>query len=138
LGPLRYFLDIEVVRSSLGIEINQCKYGLNILTEIDMFDCRLIDTHMDLNIKLLPGHGEPLKDPIRYKRLKDRIDYLIIRRPDIFFDVSIVSQFFSALCDSHYWDTFIRIIIYINNAPGRGLLYENNDDVKITCYSYVD
>jgi hypothetical protein len=66
LGPLRYFLCIEVAQSSSCIAINQRKYALDILSETGMLDYRSIDTHMDPNFKLLPGQGEPLKEPGRY------------------------------------------------------------------------
>jgi hypothetical protein len=55
LGPLKYYLGIEVVRSSSVIAINQRKYAVNILIETGMLDCRDSDTLMDPNVKLLPG-----------------------------------------------------------------------------------
>ncbi|PNX68831.1 putative copia-type protein [Trifolium pratense] len=92
---------------------------------------------MDPSVKLLPGQREPLKDPGRYRRLVGRLNYLTVTRPDITFAVSIVSQFLNAPCDSH-WDAVVRILRYIKNAPGRGLLYEDKGDAKITCYSDAD
>ena len=56
-----------------------------------MLNCKPIDTLMDLNIKLLPGQGEPLTDPGRYQRLVGKLNYLTITRPDISFVVSVVS-----------------------------------------------
>ena len=45
---------------------SQRKYVLDILEEIDMLDCKLVDTPMDSNVKLLPERGELLRDPRRY------------------------------------------------------------------------
>ena len=45
---------------------NQIKYGLEILEETGMPDCKPINTPMDLNVKLVPGQGEPLHDLRRY------------------------------------------------------------------------
>ena len=34
-----------------------------------MLDYKPVDTPMDPNVKLVPGQGEPLRDPGRYRRL---------------------------------------------------------------------
>ncbi|KAF3657316.1 hypothetical protein FXO38_13745 [Capsicum annuum] len=87
LGRLKYFLGIEVTQSSLGIVVSQRKYALDILEETGMMGCRPIDTPMDPNAKLLPGQGDPLSDPGRYRRLVGKLNYLIVTRPDISFPV---------------------------------------------------
>ncbi|PNX72504.1 putative copia-type protein [Trifolium pratense] len=133
MRPLRYFLGIEAAQSSPGIAINQLKYALDILSETSMLDCRPIDTHMDPNVKLLPGQWEPLKDPGRYRRLVGKLNYLTATRPDITFVVSTVSQFLNS-----HWNAVVRILRYLKNAPGRGLLHEDKGDAKITCYSDAD
>ncbi|XP_050908223.1 secreted RxLR effector protein 161-like [Lathyrus oleraceus] len=51
--------------------------------------------------------------------------------------VSMVSQFLSAPCNTH-WNAVIRVLRYIKNAPGTCLLYEDKGDAKITCYSDAD
>ena len=53
LGKLKYFLDIEVTRSNSRVVISQRKYTLNILADICMLDCKLVDTPMDPNVKLV-------------------------------------------------------------------------------------
>jgi hypothetical protein len=50
---LRYFLGIEVAQSKDGIAISRRKYVLDILEETGMLDCKLVDTPMDPNVKLL-------------------------------------------------------------------------------------
>ncbi|XP_073219500.1 secreted RxLR effector protein 161-like [Cicer arietinum] len=102
-----------------------------------MLDCRLRDTPMDPNVKLLPGQGEPLQDPGRYRRLVGKLNYLTLNRPNITFVVSVVSQFLSAPCDSH-WNVVIHILRYIKNAPGKGLLYEHNGNSGVVGYSNAD
>ncbi|RVW37330.1 Retrovirus-related Pol polyprotein from transposon RE2 [Vitis vinifera] len=129
LGKLKYFLGIEIVQSSSGVVLSQRKYALNILEETGMLDCKPVDTPMDPNIKLIPGQGEPLGDPGRYRRLVGKLNYLTITRPDIFFPVSVVSQFLQSPCDSH-WDAVIRILRYIKSTPGQGVLYENRDHTQ--------
>ena len=118
LGKLKYFLGIEIAKSSSGVILSQQKYALDILEEIGMLDCKSVDTPMDPNVKLVPGQGESLGDPARYRRLVGKLNYLTITRPNISFPVSVVSQFLQSPCDSH-WDAVIRILRYIkkNTRP---------------------
>ncbi|RVW39243.1 Retrovirus-related Pol polyprotein from transposon TNT 1-94 [Vitis vinifera] len=112
LGKLKYFLGIEIAQSSS-------------------------DTPMDPNVKLVPGQGEPLGDPGRYRRLVGKLNYLTITRPDISFPVSVVSQFLQSPCDSH-WDAVIRILRYIKSTPGQGVLYENRGHTQVVGYTDAD
>ena len=107
LGKLKYFMGIEIA-SSFGVVLSQRKYVLDILEEINILDCKSVDTPMDPNVKLVPGQGESLGDPRRYRRLVGKLNYLTMTWPDMFFPVSIVSQFLQSPCDSH-WDVVIRI-----------------------------
>ena len=66
LGRLKYFLGIEIAQSKFGVVMNQRKYALEILEETCMLDCKLVDTPMDPNVKLVLGQGEPLRDQGRY------------------------------------------------------------------------
>ena len=49
--------------------ISQRKYTLDILADTGTSDYKPVDTPMDPNVKLVPGQGEPLQDPMRYRRL---------------------------------------------------------------------
>ncbi|XP_047262141.1 secreted RxLR effector protein 161-like isoform X1 [Capsicum annuum] len=92
---------------------------------------------MDLNAKLLPRKGEPLSDPERYRQLVGKLNYLTVTRPDIFFPVSVVSQFMTSPCDS-YWDTVVRILRYIKSSPGKELLFEDRGHGHIIGYTDAD
>ncbi|RVW93623.1 Retrovirus-related Pol polyprotein from transposon RE1 [Vitis vinifera] len=137
LGKLKYFLGIEIAQSSSGVVLSQRKYALDILEETGMLDCKPVDTPMDPNVKLVPGQGEPLGDPGRYRRLVGKLNYLTITRPDISFPVSVVSQFLQSPCDSH-WDAIIRILRYIKSTPGQGVLYENRGHTQVVGYTDAD
>ncbi|RVW51141.1 Retrovirus-related Pol polyprotein from transposon TNT 1-94 [Vitis vinifera] len=137
LGKLKYFLGIEIAQSSSGVVLSQRKYALDILEETGMLDCKPVDTPMDPNVKLVPGQGEPLGDPGRYRRLVGKLNYLTITRPDISFPVSVVSQFLQSPCDSH-WDAVIRILRYIKSTPGQGVLYQNRGHTQVVGYTDAD
>ncbi|RVX13347.1 Retrovirus-related Pol polyprotein from transposon RE2 [Vitis vinifera] len=85
-----YVDDIVITSSDQeGVVISQRKYALDILEETGMLECKPVDTSMDPNVKLVPGQGEPLRDPGRYRRLVGKLNYLSITRPDISFPVSV-------------------------------------------------
>ena len=114
--------------------MSQMKYALDILEETNMLECKPVDTPMDPNVKLVPGQGEPLRDPGRYRRLVVKLNYLTITRPDISFPVSVVSQFLQSPCDNH-WDVVISILRYIKGTLGQGMLYEDRGYTQIVGYT---
>nr|CAN78392.1 hypothetical protein VITISV_034679 [Vitis vinifera] len=116
LGKLKYCLGIEIAQSSSGVVLSQRKHSY------------------DPNVKLIPGQGEPLGDPGRYRRLVGKLNYFTITCPDISFPVNVVSQFLQSPCDSH-WDVVIHILRYIKSTPGQGVLYENIGHTQVVGYT---
>lgn len=60
LGSLRYFLGIEIARSSNGIVLSQRKYVLDLLAETGMLGCRPIASPIDKNHKLCAESEDPV------------------------------------------------------------------------------
>ena len=57
LGKLTHFLGIEIAHSNSSVVMSQRKYVLDILEETGMLDCKLVNTSMDLNVKIVFGQG---------------------------------------------------------------------------------
>lgn len=83
LGGLKYFLGIEVLRSSAGIYISQRKYILDLLTEVGMVDAKPADLPMIPNHRLDIVQGALLIDREQYQRLMGKLIYLSHTRSDI-------------------------------------------------------
>ncbi|XP_031254798.1 uncharacterized protein LOC116112821 [Pistacia vera] len=92
LGPLRYFLGLEVARSTKGIHLCQRKYTPNILSDSGTLGSKPAKLPMDQNLKLSEDSGTPLSDPSPFRRLIGRLIYLTITRPDISYSVQLLSQ----------------------------------------------
>lgn len=111
LGRLKYFLGIEVARSSEGIFLSQRKYILDILAETGMIGAKGCSFPMEQNLHLTPDDGDFLDDPSVYRRLVGRLIYLTITRPDITYSVNILSQFMQKPRSTHMAATY-RVLRY--------------------------
>uniref|UniRef100_A0ACD5W9H1 Uncharacterized protein n=1 Tax=Avena sativa TaxID=4498 RepID=A0ACD5W9H1_AVESA len=134
LGPLRYFLGIEVSSTSDGFYISQEKYIQDLLARAALGDERTVETPMELNVKLQPTDGDPLPDPTRYRHLVGSLVYLAVTRPDISYLVHILSQFVSAPTTVHY-SHLLRVLRYLRGTITRRLLFPRSSSLQLQCYS---
>ena len=118
LGKLKYFLSIEVAYSTQGIFISQQKYVTDLLVETWKIWCKLVSTLMDPNHKLEEAKEEPIVDKRMYQRLVGRLMYLAHTRPDIFYSVSVISQFMHDPREPHLQSTY-RVLHYLKGNPGK-------------------
>jgi hypothetical protein len=63
LGPLSYFLRIEVTSTPDGYYLSQRKYIHDLLDHVVVTDHHSVDTPMELNTHLHATYGVPLEDP---------------------------------------------------------------------------
>ena len=91
LGEIRYFLGLEVEKSSQRIFVSQRKYVLDLLKETRMGKCQLRHLPMDQHINLSLDKGESLPNYEQYRRLVGKLFYLTISRPYIVYTVHILS-----------------------------------------------
>ena len=91
LGPLKYFLGIEVARNEKGLFLCQRKYALEIVEECGLLGAKPIEFPMETNHKLALATGKLLSDPTQYRRLVGRLIYLTLTRPELSYSVHILS-----------------------------------------------
>ena len=136
LGKLRYFLGMEIARSRQGISVSQRKYTLDLLEETGMLGCKASSTPVELGNKDRIFKGEPV-DRTKYQQLVGKLIYLSHTRPDIAFAVSLVSQYMHNPCQGHL-DAVYRILKYLKQAPGKGLLFKKSGDRRIEAFTDAD
>ncbi|XP_026452224.1 uncharacterized protein LOC113352640 [Papaver somniferum] len=137
LGHLRYFLGIEVDRSSKGYFVSQVKYSTDIIHCAGFTDNKTVDTPLEVNVKYNPTDGKILSNPTLYRQLVGSLNYLTITRPDISHVVHVVSQFVSAPRSTHY-AVVLRILRYLKGTLHQGLHFSSTSDLKLKAYSDSD
>nr|GMC80266.1 Retrovirus-related Pol polyprotein from transposon RE2 [Ipomoea batatas] len=137
LGSIKFFLGIEVDRTPHGLVLSQRKYALDILAESGLEGCRPSAFPIEQNHKLRADCDGALVDASRYRRLVGRLLYLTVTRPDITYAVNILSQFVSTPRQQHM-DAAYRLLRYLKNAPGQGILLSNSTELDLLAYCDAD
>jgi hypothetical protein len=137
LGNLKYFLGLEVARSTKGISLCQRKYVLDILSDSGILGSKPVITPMEQNLKISQSTGEILADPSPYRRLVGRLLYLTVTRPDISYSVQKLSQFMSKPTSMHLSAAY-RVLRYIKGTSGQGLFFPNHSDLQLKAFSDSD
>ncbi|KAJ9556664.1 hypothetical protein OSB04_011278 [Centaurea solstitialis] len=137
LGELKYFIGIEVAKTSSGLVLSQRKYALDILEDCGMEGCRPSPFPIEQNIKLVMDDKEPKVDASHYRRLIGRLLYLQATRPDIAYSVNPLSQFVSDPRQNHM-DALSRILRYLKATPGQGILLPKEGGTSLVAYSDSD
>ena len=134
LGPLSYFMGIEVLRTAKGYYLSQCKYIQDLIARSGISDNRTATTPMELHLQLLPTDGSPLEDPSRYRHIVGSLVYLTVTRPDVAHAVHILSQFVSAPTSVHYGH-LLRVLRYLRGTSSRCLFYASDSPLQLHAYS---
>ena len=91
LGPLNYFLGLDVSSSVDGYYLTQAKYASDMISRASITDSKIVDTPIKYNCRLNSHDGESLSDATLYRQLIRSLIYLTITCPDISYAVHVVS-----------------------------------------------
>jgi hypothetical protein len=133
LGPLRYFLGIEISFTSEGFFLSQEKYIQDLLDRASLTDHRTIETPMELNVHLTPIDGEPLEYPTHYRHIVGSLVCLGVIRPDILYFVYILSQFVSTLTQIHC-SPLLHVLRYLRGTISHHLFFSQCSSLQLQTY----
>ncbi|KAL4012021.1 hypothetical protein IC575_029093 [Cucumis melo] len=102
-----------------------------------MLGCRPADTPIEFKCKLGNSDDQVSVDKEQYQRLVGKLIYLSHTRPDISFAVSVVSQFMQAPYEKHM-EAINRILRYLKNTPGKGLMFRKTNRKTNEAYTGSD
>jgi hypothetical protein len=112
MGPLHFFLGLEISQDASGIKLSQAKYARDLLERFHLTDYKSAPTHFLSGVKLEDGGDTPLVDNTLYRQLVGSLLYLTHSRPDLSYAVGAVSRFMQELHELH-WKAGKCIIRYV-------------------------
>ncbi|KAL0430697.1 UNVERIFIED_CONTAM: Retrovirus-related Pol polyprotein from transposon RE2 [Sesamum radiatum] len=137
LGVARYFLGLQIARSTAGLSLTQSKYIHDILSDTGLLDAKSVTTPLPQGVKLCAESGSFLPDPEPYRRLIDRLLYLGFTRPDISYGIQQLSQFLLHPCTGH-WAAALHLVRYLKGTPHTGLFFPSSSSFEVRAYCDAD
>ncbi|KAM1079132.1 hypothetical protein ACFX2B_013731 [Malus domestica] len=136
LGPLHYFLGIQISKTAKGLFLSQQKYVQDLLVKTEMLDSKPCDTPCLPSNRLLKDDGDPYPNPTLYRSVVGALQYLTFTRPDIAFSVHQVCQFMQHPMVSHF-TAVKRILRYLKGTMSCGITYSQGD-LALSAFSDAD
>lgn len=131
LGPLNYFLGVQVQYSGSGVYLSQSKYIIDLLADANMDGCKGMSTPMSSQGSLYENCGSLVDDKV-YRRLLGKLQYLSFTRPDISFTVNKLAQFMHKPLDAHR-RALKRLLRYLHSTCNHGLHISSVKDSNGLC-----
>jgi hypothetical protein len=137
LGPLHYFLGIQVRRHRHGFHLHQASYATDVLDHAEMLNCKPASTPVDTKPKTYAAVGTPATDAAFYRSIVGALQYLTLTRPDIAYAVNQVCLHMHSPCDVH-WSLVKRILRYIRGTMSHSIHIHSSPSTAMVAYSDAD
>ena len=89
LGPLKYFLGLQIEYTSQGLFVHQSKYASDLVTKFNMLDCKPCLTPCSPTVHVSSQVSPLLLDPAVYRSMVGALQYLTFTRPDLSYSASL-------------------------------------------------
>jgi hypothetical protein len=129
MGPLQYFLGINVRRSDNYIE--------DLLERAGMSNCKPLPTPVDTKPKPSSADGKPITEASFYRSMAGALQYLTVTCPDIAFAIQQACLHMHSPRDVHF-TMLKRILRYIKETPNIGIHLRATTSPTLTVYFDAD
>ncbi|GJZ45498.1 putative RNA-directed DNA polymerase [Tanacetum coccineum] len=136
LGPLNYFLGIEIVPHVSGILLSQKKYILELLQSVGLSNCNPVSSPMVTWSSLSLDDSIVFSNPVKYRQVVGSLQYVTLSRPNIAFAVNKVCQYMHAPTENH-WSAVKRILRYLHGTVEHGMLIRRSSGSTLQAFTDV-
>nr|GFC19437.1 hypothetical protein [Tanacetum cinerariifolium] len=133
LGPLNYFLGIEIVLHVSGILLSQKKYILELLQSVGLSKCNLVSSPMVTSSSLSLDYSIAF---LKYQQVMGSLQYVTLSQPDIANAVNKLCQYTHASIENH-WSAVKRILHYLHGTVEHGMLIRHSSRCTIQAFTDV-
>jgi hypothetical protein len=139
MGPVSYFLGIDVRRTARGFVLSQSAYATDLLERAGMGNCKPVATPADAKSKPSISDGKALskQEASWYRSMAGALQYLTLTRPDITYAVQQACLHMHAPTDYHA-TMLKRILRYIKGSLKHGLHLHVVQTPTLTTYTDAD
>lgn len=139
---MKFFLGLEIARSSKGIILSQRNYALQLFEDTGFLISKSAAVPMDPKLKHTAHDGDLLPDASLIdgdliRSLIGRLLYFTLSRLDISFVVHQLSQFLSKPRVPHLQATH-HLLQYLKSRPGQGLFFSSSPSLQLKAFLDVD
>ncbi|KAK2981129.1 hypothetical protein RJ640_024832 [Escallonia rubra] len=137
LGPLHYFLGIEVSYAQTGLFLSQRRYITDLLSKAGMTHSKPVLTPVSAPQKSsVPGRAL-FSEPTRYRSVVGALQYLTLTRPDIAFAVNKACQYMHSPTETH-WTYVKRILRYLCGTIDYGFMFTRSRFWDVQAFTDAD
>ena len=133
MGPLHFFLGLEISQDAIGIKLSQAKYARDLLERFRMADCKPAPTPFLSGVRLEDGGDTPLVDSTLYRQLVGSLLYLTHSRPDLSYAVGAVSRYMQEPHELH-WNAAKCILRYVQGTITFRIHYAAGTTLNLLCF----
>uniref|UniRef100_A0A2N9E312 Integrase catalytic domain-containing protein n=1 Tax=Fagus sylvatica TaxID=28930 RepID=A0A2N9E312_FAGSY len=136
LGPLKYFLGLQVEYTPSGLLVHQTKYATDLLAKHNMSTCKPCSTPFVPPSTSVLTESSLLSDPFSYRSLVGALQYLTFTRPDLSFAINSLCQHMHQPTTSHLVAAK-RVLRYIRGTISHGILFQPGP-LRLTAFTDSD